>query len=363
MRLLALNLENFRNIESASLSFQGDRIFLLGPNGQGKTNLLEAIGLSASLRSFRKNGMDGLVRDGSDRSQLFFQFTDDLGEEFEILVGFRSKGEKTVQVNGEKITRLSDYLGKFPAVTLSSVDFRLIRECPSDRRKWLDLMLSSSFPGYLSNLQKYHRALRERNALLKTGAGNSELAAYETLLAPVAAFLVQAREKALTQLVPLLTKIYGVLCENRETATIRYQPDKYLTTKEDWESFLTEQRTRDLQFGNTRHGPHRDDFSILLNEADARIYASEGQQRGLVLAIRLAEYSYLHQQLQKIPILVADDVLSELDQSRRDNFRKLLPPQAQVFASGTAYPSDQDKEIWETFCVDNGSFSAEKLKS
>ena len=93
------------------------------------------------------------------------------------------------------------------------------------------------FSDYLSNLQKYHRALRERNALLKTGAGNSELSAYENLLAPVAAFPCTSQGKALTQLIPLLTKIYGVLCENRETATIRYQPDKYLTTKEDWESF------------------------------------------------------------------------------------------------------------------------------
>lgn len=362
MRLLEINLENYRNIRSANLSFSTDRILFLGKNGQGKTNLLEAIGLSSSLRSFRRSSMEGIIKEGEKECRLFFRFLGDEGDESEILLGFSSRGKKMVEVDGEPVRKLGDFLGSFPAVCLSSRDFRLVRESPSDRRKWLDLMLSSSFPGYLSNLQKYHRALRERNALLKTGAGKSELSAYENLLAPVAAFLVQAREKALTQLVPLLTKIYGVLCENRETATIRYQPDKYLTTKDDWESFLTEQRTRDLQFGNTRHGPHRDDFSILLNEADARIYASEGQQRGLVLAIRLAEYSYLHQQLQKIPILVADDVLSELDQSRRDNFRKLLPPQAQVFASGTTYPSDHDKEIWETFRVDNGSFSPEILK-
>ena len=267
-----------------------------------------------------------------------------------------------MEVDGEPIKKIGDFLGNFPAVCLSSRDFRLVQS-PSDRRKWLDLMLSSCFPDYLSHLQKYHRAMRERNALLKAGAGKSEFAAYESLLAPSAAFLVLAREKAISQLTPLIAKNYGTLSNSKESAKIKYQPEKYLTTNHEWLKFFEEQRIRDSQFGNTRHGPHRDDLLILLNDADARVYASEGQQRGLVLAIRLAEYSYLHDQLLKVPILVADDVLSELDQSRRDNFRKLLPPQAQVFASGTNYPSDQDIGIWDTFRVDNGSFYAEKLNT
>ena len=362
MRLLALNLENFRNIESASLSFQGDRIFLLGPNGQGKTNLLEAIGLSASLRSFRKNGMDGLVRDGSDRSQLFFQFTDDLGEEFEILVGFRSKGEKTVQVNGEKINRLSDYLGKFPAVTLSSGDFRLIRESPSDRRKWLDLLLSSCAESYIYHLQSFHRALRERNSLLKKGGSDSELSAFEHALAHAIVPLQTARKDAFPRIREILEKQYDALCSGSEKAGIDYRPDLPEMSIDETLARLESGRERDRILGVTRRGPHRDDFVLTLNQLDAKTYASEGQQRGLVLALRLAEFSYLRQSLGRIPLLLADDVLGELDGQRKSNFRKLLPPEAQVFATGTSYPSEEESVIWETFEVRSGGFTSKDHK-
>ena len=129
MRLLSLNLEDFRNVTRASLTFSSDRIFFLGSNGQGKTNLLEAIGLAGTLRSFRKSGMDGLVREGQHKSGLL-SFSDDDGNEREVFISFRFKGEKHVEVDGEKIKKLGEYLGNFPSVTLSSRDFRLIREDP-----------------------------------------------------------------------------------------------------------------------------------------------------------------------------------------------------------------------------------------
>ena len=116
-------------------------------------------------------------------------------------------------------------------------------------------------------------------------------------------------------------------------------------------------RKKDKMLGSTRHGPHRDDFKFLLNHRDARIFASEGQQRGLVLALRLAEFSYLHKTLRRIPLILADDVLGELDSDRKSNFKKLLPPQAQVFATGTSYPSEEERVIWETFAVAEGQFS------
>ena len=165
MRLLSLNLEDFRNVDNASLTFSGDRVFFLGSNGQGKTNLLEAIGLAGTLRSFRKSGMDGLVREGQSRSQSFYRFLDDNGDEREVFLSFRAKGEKILEVDGERINRLGEHLGNFPFVTLSSRDFRLIREGPADRRKWLDLLLSSSSISYFNHLQGYTRALRERNVL------------------------------------------------------------------------------------------------------------------------------------------------------------------------------------------------------
>ncbi len=357
MRLLSLNLEDFRNLKTANLSFSGDRIFFLGPNGQGKTNLLEAIGLSANLRSFRKSGMDGLVRENAERSQLFFRFSEDDGEEHEVLLSFRSKAEKVLQVDGEKINRFGDYLGRFPAVTLSSRDFRLIREGPSDRRKWLDLLLSSSNRQYFENLQSFHRALRGRNALLKKGSGDSELAAFEIILSEAAVRLQSDRLKSMPLLARSLEKHYSSLCGGVERASLRYQPDWPEMSSDQMLDRLAEGRERDRIMGMTRRGPHRDDFVFLLDDRDARNYSSEGQQRGMVLAIRLAEYFYLKDALGRIPILLADDVLGELDQERKANFRKLLPPQAQVFATGTEYPSKDEVEMWETFCVSEGTFT------
>ncbi len=357
MRLRGINLEGFRNLKSVRLNFEGDRVFFLGPNGQGKTNLLEAIGMSGSLRSFRKSVLDGLVQEGKRQAQLFFRFSDDFGGEHEILLCFRNKGQKDLELNGEKITKLRDYLGQFPSVTLSSRDFRLVREGPSDRRKWLDLLLSSSSQEYLDCLQSYHRALRERNALLKKVGGVAEFAAFEKALARSAVSLQKLRSSAFPELAKELASSYRSLSDDLEQASLEYLPNLSELTLEELITQYALDRERDQLLGSTRHGPHKDDFKFLLDQRDARSYASEGQQRGLVLALRLAEFSYLNRALKKIPLILADDVLGELDADRKANFKKLLPPQAQVFATGTAYPSDEEKVIWETFLVSAGTFS------
>ena len=357
MRLLSLNLEDFRNVANASLTFSGDRVFFLGPNGQGKTNLLEAIGLSGTLRSFRKSGMEGLVREGQSRSQSFYRFLDDNGDEREVFLSFRAKGEKILEVDGERVNRLGEHLGNFPAVTLSSRDFRLIREGPADRRKWLDLLLSSSSLPYFNHLQGYTRALRERNVLLKREASDGELLAFEQSLASHAVQLYSLRLQSLPQISKALSQSYLSLTDETEQADLAYAPDLSIESIEQYLEKLAEERPRDRIMGSTRKGPHRDDFLFRLQKRDARTYASEGQQRGLVLALRLAEFSYLRQALGRIPLILADDVLGELDKLRKANFRKLLPPDAQVFATGTAYPSESESAIWETFEVSEGTFS------
>ena len=356
MRLVGINVSGFRNIGSASLSFEGDRVFFIGPNGQGKTNLLEAIGLSSHLRSFRKSGLDGLVQEGKKQAQLFFRFLDEQRNEHEILLSFRNKGQKDLELNGETISKLRDYLGLFPSVTLSSRDFRLVREGPSDRRKWLDILLSSASRDYLDCLQSFHRALRERNALLKRGGGSTEFAAFEQVLAQSAVSLQQQRVSAFPQLGQALAQSYASLSDAQEEASLNYLPNLPDLSVEDLVVQYSQDRERDQILGSTRHGPHKDDFKFLLNQRDARTYASEGQQRGLVLALRLAEFSYLQDALQKVPIILADDVLGELDAARKANFKNLLPPKAQVFATGTAYPSEDEKVIWDTFSVEAGTF-------
>ena len=356
MRLLSLNLENFRNVTNASLTFSGDRVFFLGSNGQGKTNLLEAIGMAGTLRSFRRSTLDGLVKEGQTRSQIFFRFLDENGDEREVLLSFRSKGEKILEVDGERIRSLGEHLGDFPSVTLSSRDFRLIRDGPSDRRKWLDLLLSASSVSYFNFLQGYTRALRERNVLLKKEASDGELLAFERALANNAVKLHSLRRQAIPQISKTLTQSYLSLTDDQEQADIVFSADLCIDSVDEYLNRLKEERLRDRIMGSTRKGPHRDDFVFQLQQRDARIYASEGQQRGLILALRLAEFSYLRNALGRIPQILADDVLGDLDKVRKANFRKLLPPDAQVFATGTAYPTETESAIWETFEVNAGTF-------
>ena len=361
MRLIGINSEGFRNLVPASLCFRSKRVFFLGPNGQGKTNLLEAIGMSSNLRSFRKSGLDGLVREGQKEARLFFRFIDSLDNEHEVLLGFKERGQKELELNGEKITKLGDYLGLFPSVTLSSRDFRLIREGPADRRKWMDMLLSSASNEYLDCLQSFHRSLRERNALLKRGGKDSEFAAFEQMLAHSAISLQRLRVQAFPSLCEQLSRAYHSLSDGEEEAGLSYLPNlPHLSAKELFSRYRSD-RDRDQILGSTRSGPHKDDFKFLLNKKDARTFASEGQQRGLVLSLRLAEFSYLHKILQRIPLLLADDVLGELDNQRKSNFKKLLPDEAQVFATGTTLPSQKDKEFWETFRVSAGTFTKDIL--
>lgn len=356
MELFSINLEHFRNIETANLSFSSKRIFFIGSNGQGKTNLLEAIGLCSSLRSFRKTGTDGLVMDGKDESRLFYQFKGETVETTEILFSFRLKGPKSLEVDGEKVKRFADYLGCFPSVCLSSRDFRLVRDGPSERRKWLDMLLSSSSPEYFEALQSFHRSLKERNSLLKQNGSDKELDAFERILIPAASKVMQLRKVAFPKLSNFLKNYYSSLTGGIETATLLYRPDLVICNEDEFSQKLVSDRFRDRQFGSTRRGPHRDDFELNIEGRDARTFASEGQQKGLVLGLRLAEFDYLREATSRVPVVLADDVLGELDVERKENFKKLLPDDAQVFATGTSFPEGNDRQAWETFEVKNGAF-------
>ncbi len=363
MRLLGINVEGFRNLGSLKLEFLTDRIFFIGSNGQGKSNLLEAIGFSSNLRSFRGAATGSMVEMNLGYARIYSRFLDDNGGEREVLIGFGTKGPKVVEIDGEPPRRLGEFLGQFPSVSLSSRDFRLVRESPSDRRKWMDLALSSSSARYLGALQKYHRAMKERNVLLKGSATDSQLQAFERSMADSALSIQTMRQGFFPELATEFEGSYAKLSDSREEVELRYSPDVALNTVEEWVSLYSDERSRDRHFGSTRRGPHRDDFELLVGEKDARHFASEGQQKGVVLALRLAEFFFLRKSLRKTPMLLADDVLGELDSARRANFHKILPADAQTFATGTQYPSVREKDSWETFQVSGGSFERSRSEA
>ncbi len=354
MTLLEIRLQRFRNIAGTSLRFSGPRQFFQGGNGQGKTNLLEATGYVTALRSFRSADHRPLVMNGADEAGLAMTFNHETTGETRVVIRLRPDG-RGVEVDQEKISRVGDVIGRFPAVTLSSDDIQFIRQSPGLRRRWLDLALSAGDPVYLRELQRYHRGLAGRNRILKNEGGDRELSAFEQTMAETASALTPLREEGTRQLSETLQTVCGEISGGAETAALTRLAGGTAGTAEEWLALWRESREKDRLSGGTRRGLHRDDYELSLNNRSARDFASEGQQRGLVLALRLAEFRYLMEKRRVRPLLLADDIVNELDPERRRRFWKFLGEETQVLATGTEPPPEP--ETWQRFEVSGGVFT------
>lgn len=361
MLLQQVTLQDFRNFALARLSFSGRRQFFVGANGQGKTNLLESLGLLTAFRSFRTSEMSQLVRSGQPAAAVAVQLRHERQGQSTVTLRLGSAG-KEIAVDQERIVRLGDFIGRFPTVVFSSQDQTLVRGAPAVRRRWLDLALAATDPEYLRALQSYHRALASRNVLLKRGdaASDAELLAFERTMAPAAAFLTAARAAGLAEISSYLSRHYTLVsaCSGEEV-DCAYAPDCGGAAEAALLELWLAQRGRDRQWRTTGRGPHRDDFDFLLRGHSARHFASEGQQRLLVLALRLAQAEWGRKRTGVDPVLLADDVLGELDPARRERFWSALSPDAQVVATGTALPEGLIRGDWQVFRVEAGAVDEE----
>lgn len=357
MRLRKLTLRHFRNVNLATLELRGRQQFLVGANGQGKTNLLEAAGVLTALRSFRTTDNKHLISHAEQVAAIACELEHERLGETRVTIKLRRDG-KELWCDQTRITKLADYLGRFPTVVFSSQDLHLVRGAPALRRRWLDLTLASMDAGYLQTAQTYAKALAERNALLKRGGtADRELGAFEQLLAPAAIALIEMRRAGIAALGAKMRSAYEQLGEpaGAEQPTLAYAPDFAPTSVEALLARLQSGRARDAQFRTTLVGPHRDDFSFNLRGIAAKDFASEGQQRSLVLALRLAQAAWFHERSGVRPVLLADDVLGELDPTRRRSFWRAIDADSQVIATGTSLP-DAELGEWQVFSVKEGTF-------
>lgn len=358
MRLRKLTLRHFRNVGFAALDLRGRQQFLIGANGQGKTNLLEAAGFLTALRSFRTTENKLLIGHGQHAAAIAGEMEHEKLGEPKVTIKLHREN-KELWCDQTRITKLGDYLGRFPTVVFSSQDLLLVRGAPALRRRWLDLTLASMDAGYFRALQTYSRALAGRNALLKRGGPvDAELAAFEQILAPAAAALIAARTAGMAEIAARVTAAYARLCEDEghEASGLRYEPNYEEADADALLARLEAGRARDTQFRTTLVGPHRDDFSFSVRGTAAKEFASEGQQRSLVLALRLAQAAWSHERSGVRPVLLADDVLGELDPLRRRRFWAAIDPESQVIATGTSLP-DAELGEWQVFEVKGGDFS------
>ncbi len=335
MRFASVTLQNFRNLPLATVRLEGRRTFLLGANGQGKTNFLEALGYVTALRSFRGAEPRALVALGQSQAGMGFVVEHEQFGESRIAIALGPEG-RTVEWERGKVVRLADFIGKFPTVVFSSQDNQLLRGAPSLRRRWLDLTLAAMDGSYLAALQGYTRAVAERNILLKHGARDVvQIEAFEHQAAGHAVKLEAKRASGVAELSELFYAAHVRLVPEGEQAALVFAPDVTAFTHEEFAAGFAQSRPRDALLKSTERGPHRDDIDFLLNGRAAKSLASEGQQRGLVLALRLAQAAYFKAKGGVEPVLLCDDVLGELDPARRERFWASLDADPQVIATGT----------------------------
>ncbi len=347
MRLHALRLWQFRNYVRAELTPAPRMNILLGANAQGKTNLLEAIYYLSALRPLRPVREVDLVGWGATEMRLTAQYeTDGLTDAIQIRLPLQ--GKRTVMHNEQPVARQSALVGKLSIVCFTAQDLSLVRGEPADRRRFLDAEISLLSHRYLYSLAHYKRALEQRNTLLRRhleGVATLEnLPEWNAQLAKYGARLFHARRQFLERLHALAESTHRALTENAETLALRYLPglpvrEPLPDKEEDWHdallSALHQSAGEELRRGATLYGPHRDDFLIQVQGYEARLFASQGQQRTCALSLRLSEVALVESIRQEPPIVLLDDVFSDLDPARRRHLTAFLTPRTQTFITCT----------------------------
>jgi DNA replication and repair protein RecF len=338
-----LYLKNFRNYREATVKAPPGLILITGPNGAGKTNLLEALFFLALGRSFRTSRDRDLVRRGEDALAVRAAATAPDGERtFELDY---DGGRKRVAVNGETYGRLIDYVGTLAVVSFSPGDLGLVKDDPSARRRFLDVWLGQQSRDYLFTLQRYTAVLRSRNALLTRGAPSDEVEPFDHELVTAGARLTLLRARATATLGPAAAAAYRDLAPEEEAFDVSYEPGVPAEGDEDdvaaaFERELGRRRDDERRRGLTLVGPHRDDLALLVKGRDARRFASEGQQRTAALSLRVAQYRLLAEERRgDPPLLLLDDVGSELDPSRRERLGRVLAGAGQTWFTATTIPT------------------------
>lgn len=351
MYLTHLSLRHFRNYGEQQIDFAAPKTILVGENAQGKSNLLEAVELLATLKSHRTSRDRDLVQQDQPMAQVTASVRKELGMADLSLV-LRQAGRRTAILNGEKLRRQLDFLGALNAVQFSSLDLDLVRGGPGERRTWLDTLLVQLEPVYAHILSQYNQVLKQRNALIKQFYGSddgefnptidtTEFALWDAQLAALGTRVIRRRARAIARLAPIAHQWHQAISGQREDLQIRYQPNVPMIEDNPQviqTSFLEKIQQRAIAEQHQRTslvGPHRDDIEFAINDTPSRQYGSQGQQRTLVLALKLAELHLIDEVVGEPPLLLLDDVLAELDLNRQNQLLEAIQDRFQTIITTT----------------------------
>ncbi len=372
MHLKEIELTNYRNYETASLSFSPSINVLIGENAQGKTNLIESIYFLAMSRSHRTSRDRELIRWDSDFAKVKGQLIKKSHSvPLEIVL---SKRGKQAKLNHLEQKKLSDYIGQLNVILFAPEDLSLVKGSPSVRRRFIDMELGQMNKIYLHHLTQYQRILKQRNQFLKKAKYDKT---HDTLylgilteqLATEGAEVLYYRYRFVDQLSNWAQEVQADISNGKETLCIRYKTTAAVSeemSKEDLfkqlQSAYIEASAQEIDQGTTTLGPHRDDLVFYVNDRNVQTYGSQGQQRTTALSVKLAEIELMHEMTGEYPVLLLDDVLSELDDSRQTHLLKTIQNKVQTFITTTSLDGVQ-MDLLENpliFYVDHGEVAMDE---
>jgi DNA replication and repair protein RecF len=356
MHVAHLRLRDFRNYSRLDADFSPGFHLLVGDNAQGKTNILEAVYLVATLRSFRGVGGAQIVRHGQ---KGYFVGCQVVGQGEHETKMYWSPRERSLTLDNQPVRRLIDYLGVLRTVVFCSEDALLVKGPGRARRRFLDLLLAQTHPTYLPVLQRYARALRSRNALLKRALVDADaLESFSRELIAAGQEIIRLRRELVPKFSPLARLAYRRISNDAEELRLDYVP----SVRQDFTVALAQSRARERTYRSTVVGPHRDELELLLNDRPAGQFGSEGQKRTLAIALKMAQAEYLTGLHGSPPVLLIDDIMGELDVKRRSGLLPLLEraqhARGQVFMTATEenWPSELSRDL-QKWVVQSGTLT------
>lgn len=346
-----IKYENYRNIESAEVSFSDGVNVFIGNNAQGKTNAIEAVYYFARGKSFRGAKDRDLIRKGCERARVELEFSDSARERRHEFILSESE-KRTCKKEGIVIRRMSEFIGSFRAVLFSPEHLSIVKEGPSERRNFADIALSQLYPAYVAALTRYQKILLQRNSVLKepySPVFNDTLSVLSEQLATEAAVIAEYRDAYVKKLDGKVKEIIGDMTGGVEKAELRYSEPK---SREEFLRDFNGNTDKEIRAGTTLYGPHKDDILITLNGGEARVFASQGQQRSIALAMKLAEGEISRDETGEYPVFLLDDILSELDENRKSYVIRGLTGRQVLITTCEVIP-----EGAKVFGVENGRYT------
>lgn len=323
MHITSVRLNNFRSYEELVFEPAEGLNVIVGPNAAGKTNILEAIFLAALGRSHRTRRDVELINRSFHGAYVGIQLESNAGNR-SIEIRLRDKEHKAIRIDGQKLTKMGELMGVLNVVMFSPEDLSIVKNSPQERRRFMDMELCQLRPMYFYNLQQYNAALKQRSELLKSipfdSLDEKLISPWDERLAEIGGGLMTVREGFLKNIGDLACELHGRITDDNEELHAYYKPDVEIENASPRESILKALRaSREMDFrrGYTTRGPHRDDIGIKLNGEEVRVFGSQGQQRTAALSMKLSELELMRHEKDEFPILLLDDVLSELDYDRQ----------------------------------------------